>query len=509
MYAGSVGVPELLESLKAEYEQLLHEGSLFKAQKDDYERKLEAQVSELTLLQQSLQELERTHISVKAMHEEEIRRLRQQLESMGAQAKPAASAMQLDGAALAQMFDGSRAAGGRSPQTLNPGAEGAAFPLGAATFGAAANRGEGHAVGQAEWPLDGRGRPMDDWNVVQNPSAAVKTTIELQHTLDHDSVVCCVRFSHNGKFVATGCNKAAVLYDAETGSRLALFSNEGVVESQAALDKLDTGDSYDRTYVRSVCFSPDSRYLVAGAEDKTIKIWDIAAQRLRHSLCGHTKDIYSVDYSSDGRYVVSGSGDKRAKIWDVNTGECARTFGDEGNGPGDGVTSVAVSPDGRMVAAGSLDRTVRVWDSETGACLERFEGHSDSVYSVSFSPDGKLLASGSLDKSLKLWDLSTAGTRTANGASKCCNTFEGHKDFVLSVVFAPQDTWLISGSKDRSVQFWDPKNLSAAAEEGPSLILQGHQNSVISVAHSPAGKVFATGSGDKRARIWRYSTVER
>jgi WD40 repeat protein len=24
-----------------------------------------------------------------------------------------------------------------------------------------------------------------------------------------------------------------------------------------------------------VCFSPDSKFLVAGAEDKTIKLWDI------------------------------------------------------------------------------------------------------------------------------------------------------------------------------------------------------------------------------------------
>ena len=112
------------------------------------------------------------------------------------------------------------------------------------------------------------------------------------------------------------------------------------------------------SYVRSVCFSPDSKYLVAGAEDKTIKLWDIQGKRLRHSLQGHTKDIYSVDYSADGLYVVSGSGDKRAKLWDVNTGTCVRTFGDE-EGPKDGVTSVAVSPDSRYVAAGSLDKIVR------------------------------------------------------------------------------------------------------------------------------------------------------
>lgn len=167
------------------------------------------------------------------------------------------------------------------------------------------------------------------------------------------------------------------------------------------------------------------------------------------------------------------------------------------------------SPDCRYVAAGSLDKVVRLWDAETGVLLQRFDGHSDSVYSVSFSPDGKLLASGSLDKTLKLWDLSSVGSKPSSGGSKCKHTCEGHKDFVLSVVFAPQQNWLISGSKDRSVQFWDPKGLVGGSSDGPVLILQGHQNSVISVAHSPAGKVFATGSGDKRARVWKYSSIDR
>lgn len=259
--------------------------------------------------------------------------------------------------------------------------------------------------------------------------------------------------------------------------------------------------------MRSVCFSPDSKYLVAGAEDKTIKLWDIAGRRLRYSLSGHSKDIYSVDYSADGQYVVSGSGDKRAKLWDVNTGTCVRTFGDD-DGPKDGVTSVAVSPDSKYIAAGSLDRVVRLWELKTGKLVDKFDGHNDSVYSVSFSPDAKLLASGSLDKTLKLWDLTQAGAANRT-ESKCRHTFQGHKDFVLSVVFAPQGIWLISGSKDRSVQFWDPRRILAggtiAAEESPALILQGHQNSVISVSHSPAALLFATGSGDKRARIWRYS----
>ena len=77
--------------------------------------------------------------------------------------------------------------------------------------------------------------------MVHNPSSTTKMHIELSHTLEHDSVVCCVRFSNDGRYIATGCNKTAVLYDAVTGKRIAMFSNEGVLESQVALDNLTCG----------------------------------------------------------------------------------------------------------------------------------------------------------------------------------------------------------------------------------------------------------------------------
>lgn len=218
---------------------------------------------------------------------------------------------------------------------------------------------------------------------------------------------------------------------------------------------------------------------------------------------------------------------------------------------------MAISPDGRFVAAGSLDKSVRIWDTQTGVLVERTEGdqgHNDSVYSVAFSPSGATLVSGSLDKTIRMWKLNNAGFGRGGPHPKsgeCVRTFEGHKDFVLSVALTPDDAWVMSGSKDRGVQFWDPHTGHA------QLMLQGHKNSgkftpflsvflgfpsrekeggeylkwrripgrrwgnlkgekkgwfadflffaVISVAPSPMGGLFATGSGDMKARIWRYS----
>ncbi|CAG8517216.1 7638_t:CDS:2, partial [Ambispora gerdemannii] len=324
-----------------------------------------------------------------------------------------------------------------------------------------------------------------DWFAIFNPKVHRLLDVDLVHTLDHNSVVCCVKFSADGRFLATGCNRSAQIYDVQTGSKMSVLADDNV-------DK--TGD----LYIRSVCFSPDGKYLATGAEDKQIRIWDIATQKIRNMFQGHEQDIYSLDFSRDGRYIVSGSGDKTARVWDMLSGEeLFKLTIEEASQKDAGVTSVAISPDGQYVAAGSLDKIVRVWDARSGYQLERLEGHKDSVYSVAFSPDGKTLVSGSLDKTLRLWDMSHPGRNSGSSNSKSHKmTFTGHKDFVLSVAVSPDGRWVVSGSKDRGVQFWDPNTAQT------QFMLQGHKNSVISVALSPVGKLFATGSGDCRARVW-------
>ena len=151
----------------------------------------------------------------------------------------------------------------------------------------------------------------------------------------------------------------------------------------------------------------------------------------------------------------------------------------------DGVTTVAISPNNRFVAAGSLDKSVRIWDTSSGVLVERTEGeqgHKDSVYSVAFSPRGDHLVSGSLDKTIRMWKLNNLPTGMQNHpkSGECIRTFEGHKDFVLSVALTPDGAWVMSGSKDRGVQFWDPETGSA------QLMLQGHKNSGMCNVSSPS-----------------------
>jgi len=255
----------------------------------------------------------------------------------------------------------------------------------------------------------------NDWFAIFNPRKQRTLDVDLVHNLPHQSVVCCVRFSLDGRFVATGCNRSAQIFDVETG---------GLV---AHLQDGSTGDEGD-LYIRSVCFSPDGKFLATGAEDKVIRVWDINNRSIKCSFTGHDQDIYSLDFSRNGQFIASGSGDRSVRLWDINSNQQILSMVID-----DGVTTVAISPDNRLVAAGSLDKSVRVWDTNSGYLVERLEGdigHKDSVYSVAFAPNGRDLVSGSLDKTIKMWELS-APPRMAPGGGprggKCIKTFEGHK----------------------------------------------------------------------------------
>merc|ERR1712137_1145477 len=473
---------DVMESLKIERDKLMHECGQYKQQCDDFERKLHSQLIEISTLHKSIKDLEHRHVKLKLQYEEDLHRLqtishpRSQTfgERMEQNKFPALTQQQgnqqdpnifgfqsslgkrkyegsglLDGQSLPrleippsisnengsnriQIHNNQNTPRIQSP-TVRPTTP--VEPPSKFTFVQAQPQAKREAPVREKPAITKPAITKPSYRRDFNKSVQNNLQIHLAKELPHSSVVCCVQFSKDGKYLATGCNRKAQIFSVEDGTSVGVFN-----------DTSGTGD----LYLRSVSFSPDGKYLACGAEDKTAKLWDVEKKR------------------------------------------CKFTFGNDGVGPKDGVTSVAISPDGRLIASGSLDRVIRLWDAHTGFFLERYEGHSDSVYSVAFSPDGKSLISGSLDKTLKLWDI------YERRSTQCRSTFTGHSDFVLSVCFSSSGDWILSGSKDRTVQFWDTRSTVSHA------ILEGHKNSVISVAASPAGGSFATGSGDLQAKLWRY-----
>jgi WD40 repeat protein len=73
------------------------------------------------------------------------------------------------------------------------------------------------------------------------------------------------------------------------------------------------------------------------------------------TLTGHTGDVCSVAVLPDGRRAISGAEDKTIRLWDLETGSELHRF----DGHENWVNSVAV-PDGRRALSSSADMSLRL-----------------------------------------------------------------------------------------------------------------------------------------------------
>lgn len=65
--------------------------------------------------------------------------------------------------------------------------------------------------------------------------------------------------------------------------------------------------------MNDVKFSPDTRIIASASFDKSIKLWDGNTGAFITTLRGHVQAVYMVSWSADSRLLVSGSADSTLK----------------------------------------------------------------------------------------------------------------------------------------------------------------------------------------------------
>ncbi len=114
--------------------------------------------------------------------------------------------------------------------------------------------------------------------------------------------------------------------------------------------------------VYSVAFNPAGDQIAAVGADSRIRVWKFLSRDTAIinpqiiARFAHEAPVTQLRYSPDGRYVITCAEDRTVKLWDAKTMSEIKEYGQQS----DVVQSLAFSPDGSRFAVGRVDGTIEI-----------------------------------------------------------------------------------------------------------------------------------------------------
>ncbi|KAJ0265640.1 hypothetical protein HA466_0018900 [Hirschfeldia incana] len=209
----------------------------------------------------------------------------------------------------------------------------------------------------------------------------------------HDGSILAMKFSPDGKFIATAGEDCVVRVwsvkeEERTDKYQVTVLDSGVyfgMNQHSQLRPLNINNENKKKKTSSFLRkSSDSTCVVLPST-----IFGISEKPL-HEFRGHAGEILDLSWSDKG-YLLSSSVDESVRLWRVGCDECLATFAHNNF-----VTCVAFNPvDDNYFISGSIDGKVRIWDVSRCRVVD-YTDVRDIVTAVCYRPDAKAAAVGSI-----------------------------------------------------------------------------------------------------------------
>merc|ERR1712129_167760 len=122
--------------------------------------------------------------------------------------------------------------------------------------------------------------------------------------------------------------------------------------------------------------------------DHALRLLDLQAQKLVHTLRGHTKALTACAFLREGNQGITASMDRTLKLWDLEKGQTVRSIPSISS-----VLCVAVHQGTGLVSAGLEDGGVALWDPRVSTLQVPTRLPSGRVVGLHMAPDKKTILS--------------------------------------------------------------------------------------------------------------------
>eukprot|EP00188_Purpureofilum_apyrenoidigerum_P004831 Plantae.Rhodophyta-Purpureofilum_apyrenoidigerum.ctg5783.p1 GENE.Plantae.Rhodophyta-Purpureofilum_apyrenoidigerum.ctg5783~~Plantae.Rhodophyta-Purpureofilum_apyrenoidigerum.ctg5783.p1 ORF type:complete len:441 (+),score=75.96 Plantae.Rhodophyta-Purpureofilum_apyrenoidigerum.ctg5783:202-1524(+) len=245
---------------------------------------------------------------------------------------------------------------------------------------------------------------------------------------------------------------------------------------------------------------PSSTLAVSGGKDHKINAWDVETAKAitsysggnlhqkNGSVDGHTKEVLGIVVSDDGQLVASASGDRTIRVWDLRAQKCVHVF----RGHRAAVTSLALRKGSRQLFSASYDRTVKVFDLGEMTYVETLYGHGAEVVSVDALNRERATSCG-MDGTIRLWKI-VEGSQLV---FKCPTALS--VDSVAMIT----DTSFLSCNSNNTISLW------GAHKNKPMYTIAGAHSheppQIVSVAACTHSDLCASGGQDGSLKLYKIA----
>ncbi|KAI9633410.1 WD40-repeat-containing domain protein [Dioszegia hungarica] len=259
-----------------------------------------------------------------------------------------------------------------------------------------------------------------------------------------------------------------------------------------------------------IVFNAEGDLLFTASKDPVINVWYTSNGERLGTFEGHNGTVWTVACDSQTKYIVSGAADSCMKLWDVRTGKCLFTW--------DFLTAVK-----RVAWSEDDDMIMCITEQRSGqpSVIRVYQINREDISQQSKTPVTEMILTGS-KATVALWAPLSDAILTGHESGKVGKydvktgeelnnvpAGEGHKGEITDIQLSPDGTYFVTSSKDKTARLWDtatlqemkqyttetPLNSACIAPLRPYVILGGGQDAM-SVTTTSAR------SGKFESRFW-------